>query len=82
MQFCPCLKNGVTGSEWGGNRKNHLSNTVTQLGYPELIAESTVRISIAEQQCQVAYERIVTGIAQALNSPLIASAARLEEHVL
>lgn len=72
----------VTGGSACSDKKNNLSNTVTQLGYPELIAASTVRISIAEEQCQVTYERILAGIAQALNLPLNASAARFEEHAL
>lgn len=72
----------ITGGSACSDKKNNLSNTVTQLGYPERIAASTVRISIAEEQCQVAYERIFAGIAQALNLPQSATAARLEEHVL
>jgi cysteine desulfurase len=72
----------ITGGSACSDKKNNLSNTVTQLGYPERIAASTVRISIAEEQCQVAYERILAGIAQALNLPLGASAERLEEHAL
>ena len=57
----------VTGGSACSDKKNNLSNTLMQLGYPEQIAASTVRISIEEEQCQTAYARILAGIANALN---------------
>ncbi|KPN91156.1 cysteine desulfurase family protein [Pseudomonas nunensis] len=49
------------------DKKNSVSHTVTQLGYPERMASSTLRISIDEEHCQFAYERIIEGFAQALS---------------
>lgn len=56
----------ITGGSACSDKKNKLSNTATQLGYPERIAGSTIRISIENEQCGHAYQRIIEGISSAL----------------
>ena len=58
-----------------------LSNAVTQLGYPDWVVGATVRISIDEEQCQFAYERILEGMAHALKLSSTVSAAHAVAHV-
>lgn len=58
------------------------ANMVTQLGYSDRIAGATVRISIDEEQCQFAYERILEGIAQALKLSSPVSAVHAGAHAL
>jgi cysteine desulfurase len=59
----------ITGGSACSDKKNNVSNTVMQLGFSERVAGSTVRISIEEEGCGVAYERILAGIARALDLP-------------
>src|SRR5476649_2348831 len=70
----------ITGGSACSDKKLSLSNTVTQLGYPDRIAGATVRISIDEAQCQFAYERILAGIAQALKLSSTVPAAHAVTH--
>lgn len=56
----------ITGGSACSDKKARLSNTATQLGYPERIAGSTIRISIEDEQCELAYQRIIEGISSAL----------------
>ena len=72
----------ITGGSACSDKTLSLSNTVTQLGYSEQIAGATVRISIDEEHCQFAYERILEGIAQALKLSSTVSAAHAVAHVL
>jgi cysteine desulfurase len=51
------------------DKKHSVSRIVSQLGYPERIANSTLRISIDEFNCERAYERILDGFAHALGLP-------------
>ncbi|MFJ2490782.1 cysteine desulfurase family protein [Pseudomonas iridis] len=71
----------ITGGSACSDKKNNLSNTVTQLGFPDRVAGSTVRISIEEEQCQLAYARILAGIANALNLALEETAPQQWEQV-
>lgn len=71
----------ITGGSACSDKKLRLSNTVTQLGYPDRIAGNTVRISIDEEQCQFAYDRILEGIAKALNLSSTGLAARPVAHM-
>jgi hypothetical protein len=72
----------ITGGSACSDKTLSLSSTVTQLGYSERIAGATVRISIDEEQCQLAYERILEGIAQVLKLSSPVSAAHAVTHVL
>ena len=71
----------ITGGSACSDKARSLSNTVLQLGYADRIAGATVRISIDEDQCQFAYERILKGIAQALKLSSTVSAAWSVAHV-
>lgn len=70
----------ITGGSACSDKQRSLSNTVIQLGYPDRIAGATVRISIDEAQCQLAYERILAGIAQALKLSSTVPAAHAVTH--
>jgi len=64
----------ITGGSACSDKTLSLSNTVIQLGYSDRVAGATVRISIDEEGCGFAYERILEGIAQALKPSSIAPA--------
>ncbi|WP_225927228.1 cysteine desulfurase family protein [Pseudomonas ekonensis] len=59
----------ITGGSACSDKKLSLSGTVMRLGYPERMAASTVRISIAEEHCRAAYAKILQGIVRALDLP-------------
>ncbi|WP_397458590.1 cysteine desulfurase family protein [Pseudomonas asplenii] len=60
----------VTGGSACSDRKANLSNTVSQMGFTDDVASSTLRISIEEDGCELAYDRILAGIAHAMKLPL------------
>jgi cysteine desulfurase len=66
----------VTGGSACSDRKANLSNTVSQLGFADDVAGSTLRISIEEKRCAFAYQRILAGIAHALRLPLAGQVER------
>ena len=67
-------------SESGGGGCKIPSNVLTKI--LSQTAAATLRISIDEEHCQFAYERILEGIAQALKLSSTVSAAHAVAHVL
>ncbi len=66
-------------SESGGGGCKIPSNVLTKI--LSQTAAATLRISIDEEPCQLAYERFLEGIAQALKRPSTVSTTHAVAHV-